>query len=498
MKFKVNSLFKCLVGVGLAFAMLPEGKTAFASYSGGSGTESDPYLIGNANDLIQLNKDLNLYGTDTTGKHYRLTADIDFKNYDTNNVDYDGNWESLGEFGMPFRGTFDGNNHTISNINILAQARSYIGFFGYTYNATIKNLNVTNISVNGREFVGGLVGYQDGGTVERSFVEGEVIGLSNDVGGLVGYQTGTINQSSVSLSVNGTGNYVGGLVGYQTGIIRQSMASGTVNGSSGYVGGLVGYQFDGEIKQSYSLSSVSGTNDFVGGLVGEKRAGTIQESYSNGNVKGSGRVGGLVGSQNSGTVTEAYWDVKRSGQGSSGAGNPIYTDGLESEYAYLALRKFDFDNVWKICEGKSPQFQWQDVGCREVPRKQMELTGDGTMANPYQIENESDLIFFNRFMRTGVNTDGLYIVLESDLDFSGYDTDSDPGNGNWGPVGDFDIPFKGVFDGNQHTISNLSINVPSQNYVGFFGYTTNAEIENLILENISVEGNSSVGGLIGH
>ena len=65
------------------------------------------------------------------------------------------------------------------------------------------------------------------------------------------------------------------------------------------------------------------------------------------------------------------------------------------------------------------------------------------------------------------------------------------------PIGDYSNKFSGTFDGLGHTISDLYINRPAQNYIGLFGYINNsATIKNIGLENLNITGQNYVGGLV--
>ena len=101
------------------------------------------------------------------------------------------------------------------------------------------------------------------------------------------------------------------------------------------------------------------------------------------------------------------------------------------------------------------------------------------------------------------NLGGDY-VLSNDIDLSGYP--------NWDPIGTLANPFTGTFDGNGHTISNLTINRPAQDNVGLFGVinTTKAKhapgansapsepiVSNLLFTNASIKGRDNVGILTG-
>lgn len=92
--------------------------------------------------------------------------------------------------------------------------------------------------------------------------------------------------------------------------------------------------------------------------------------------------------------------------------------------------------------------------------------------------------------QTGYPLSGKYI-LTSNIDLSK--------NENWDPIGNNDSRFTGSFDGNGYKIINLTIDKPSQNYVGLFGYTDRAIINNVALEDIKVTGTATyVGSLVGY
>ena len=254
---------------------------------------------------------------------YELAADIDLTGL---------NWEPVGDASTPFTGIFDGNGHTISNLEIDISDNYNTGFFGYiSGDSTIRNLIINGGSVTATHpgwyaSAGVLAGYIDNmSTVDNvsiigvSGVIGKTVGGGYRIGGLVGYSSGTITNSYATGSVDGgTGNFneIGGLVGWSSGTITNSYATGSVDdgdGDSDRVGGLAGHNEGGMITNSYATGSVSGPAggvDYVGGLVGFNEGGMITNSYATGNADGgagvSDRVGGLVGWNKGGTITNAY------------------------------------------------------------------------------------------------------------------------------------------------------------------------------------------------
>ena len=111
---------------------------SFAQFSGsGTGTESDPYLIYNENQLAQLGNFLNQEGV-----YFRLQKDLDMTDWIAENNPGQG-WMPVGVSSSPFSGIFDGNNHKISGIFINRSSYDFVGFFGYISSATITNLVFT-------------------------------------------------------------------------------------------------------------------------------------------------------------------------------------------------------------------------------------------------------------------------------------------------------------------------------------------------------------------
>ena len=86
------------------------------------------------------------------------------------------------------------------------------------------------------------------------------------------------------------------------------------------------------------------------------------------------------------------------------------------------------------------------------------------------------------------NFNGKTIVLAKDIELGGQE---------WTPIGTSANPFKGTFDGQGHTISNLYINMPDRNNVGLFGYTSDGEVKNVVINNAKVAGKNCTGVVTG-
>lgn len=168
-------------------------------------------------------------------------------------------------------------------------------------------------------YVGGVVGYLNGGTVTACSSEGEITSESNAdnvyIGGVVGNSAHVLDDDKVKISTASTvtssnssmrikARYAGGLVGYNNGDISMSFAIGNTEGSLSYpaiAGGLVAYNYThGTISRCYAEGNVSART--AGGLVGVNvfdyataAGGTISNAYAGGNVFASEFAGGLIG-----------------------------------------------------------------------------------------------------------------------------------------------------------------------------------------------------------
>ena len=233
----------------------------------------------------------------------------------------------------PFTGSFDGAGYTISGLHIDRGGTRGVGLFGFIgSDAVLHNIALVGGTVSGGDYVGGVVGINNGGTIQFGYATGTVTGNWR-VGGLAGrnYQ-GTIRGSFASGDVSGS-SWVGGLVGenyqgtirdsfFQSSILDSFFALGSVTGG-GWVGGLAGRNYQGTIRGSFASGDVSGDSLYVGGLVGRNHEGTIQHSYALGDVSSDSLslyVGGLVGWNGSGTIENSYASGSVSGSNNNVGG----------------------------------------------------------------------------------------------------------------------------------------------------------------------------------
>jgi hypothetical protein len=298
-------------------------------FSNGSGTLEDPYEITSCFDLnavrnyldanFVLTQDINCYDTINWGElisgyceypFYYNQEDCELEGYSWYS-DFNEGFEPIGDYNLPFDGSFDGNGFSITDLIIkrYQSTDANVGLFGYTSeNAEIFDLNLFNVIVWGYERTGALVG-RNLGVINNVVVSGIVQGFGVYTGGIVGGSLGNIYDSNFDGNVIANNDLVGGIVGATYGDINNCHSSGIVitnlHGDDGSIGGLVGaLGLDAIVNYSSSSSDVNGFFA-TGGLVGSS-LGDIHNSFSTGSVFGEyDYTGGLVGSL-SGDVNNCY------------------------------------------------------------------------------------------------------------------------------------------------------------------------------------------------
>ena len=326
----MKKLFTLILSVLLVFSAIaaPWNGTIATSFAGGSGTASDPYLIGTAEQLAYLSQQSQ---TNTlSGVYFKLTADIDL-----NGPNF--SWTPIGATSttttaptVPFRGHFEGNNHVISNIYIVSTTAYYVGLFSAIKRGSIRNLIIGAGQIEAKTFVGAFAGRADSVSVYNCQNNASVKSTttSSNVGGFFGRLGGisTIEYSSNLGNVSGTSDYVGGIIG-NSGVssvatdysyIRYCYNTGSVSTSTKYAGGICGTNSGNlTISQCYNEGSIGALQDYSGGIVGYGYGLlTILNCYNVGSVKQTGTssstafTGGILGGVGSNAAGKYFKEIK--------------------------------------------------------------------------------------------------------------------------------------------------------------------------------------------
>jgi hypothetical protein len=246
-------------------------------------TRKEPNLIGDGSKnnpfKVETVADLKRVGTGEEGpggkwlrdKHYIQIKDIDLENIDFVPI--------CSKSSEQFKGSYNGSGYTISNLKI-NKTTEYAGLFAYLIGgATVSNVRLYNVSIQGTKSIGGIAG-------------------STNEGCKIEYCSAT------NITITGTSSYLGGIVGWNN--YQSTISSCLVNGGSitgtGYngfaCGGVAGHN-SGIIQNCYATVDVSGYRS-AGGVAGSHTNGTMQYCYATGNVTANTlEVGGIAGDNNS-------------------------------------------------------------------------------------------------------------------------------------------------------------------------------------------------------
>lgn len=301
-------------------------------YSGGTGTEADPYLIANEADLRALSESI-----DDFGAHFKQTADIKMSTDE---------FMAIGINDFPFTGTYDGFGFIIDGLSNIKSTVTFfevevIALFGYVRNGTVKNLGVTSINLKGEAAYSGLIGFCHNCTILNCYTTGEIESTLQVSGGLVSVSSGNVT-------------------------IRNSFSDMNLKGDDASSGLVVLSNSTLQISNSYSLSNLVCTRTNAqgypsGALVHEENLNArIENSYFSGTTtRVSGTYYGIIFSKEiGGSVINSFWDKELSGiERTEGGGTPLTTTQMKTQKTFTDAG-WDFTNTWYF-PFNYPVLKWQ-------------------------------------------------------------------------------------------------------------------------------------------
>ena len=525
------------------------------------------YAFSKAGHLVWLHNQVQAYDAVTNPSPIEsikcyLANDISLKAVchpaDAANNVAEANWNPIGGEN-PFKGIFDGNGHTVSDLYINSSS-SNLGLFGYVDGAEIKNVtvqgNVTGFYEEGNEQSGQYVGLVLGVGTTKSKLEncesrGSVTGCSY-VGGIAGlianncFIASCTNRATVKNYPGTSGAYFGGIVGYGTGLsFCANYADITAEGSS--VGGLVGYVFPDINNEGMSncmnVGNVIGKQN-VGGLAGECFAPQNTNNYSIGRVEATNQYAGLLvgkyGNDPSKAFANTYYVeeglVVENGTATAGKyyGNGTISASAQAVHqADVASGKLasllasvnstwgqdlEQENTYPVLNGKTVYFSGSKL-CNghllseAYTNDQTKETATPAHSQEYEDGGFCTVCHESRELHgKGTANDPYLISNVAQLEY--LRDQSNLGNGQITAhaklVNDIDLAyasasswipvsksnaFAGTFDGNGHCIKNLYSSFYQGGYVGLFGYVNGATIKNLTVEGV-IESSCSNQGMI--
>ena len=416
-----------------------DGKTIAGGFAAGDGTQDDPFQIETAAQLAHFAKTVN-EGEAYLYKYIVLTADIDLANKE---------WTPIGNHSNPFKGNFNGDNHTVTGMQISGEL-DRVGLFGectkHNVNSAIKNITVKDSVICGINFVGAIVGYAEEINIENCRSIGNTINGKTDVGGICGkiggYSVGKVSQCYNSSKVTGRGR-VGGIAG-MGGIAENCLNTGEImiiNKAYQSAGGGIFGIFDdttasASITACVNLGKVSGGESF-GGIVGStdsKSTGHISNCYYN--------MDAITGGFDAGTALTAGQLCGALPKGLDSASwkeGSVDTSTAKATQGRFGTATGTYINLTKVADIK-------ETKTAPVPVYNY-VTTNGDDWDIYTLITTAE-----EFAAIGQDRDetkwSANYVLGNDIDLSGVELSS---------IGDPEIPYIGKFSGDGHTISHVDM-----------------------------------------
>ena len=460
--------FETIFGGNSAWTYAENGLPTLKNVGGTQSSELPSWMLGSettiyittAQQLKQLADEVNA-GDSKRDKTYLLANDIDLSGYP--------NWTPIGRFDppddmLPFSGVFDGQGYSITGLKMSGNEDSK-GLFGYAYCEAIRNVVIRNPEIEGKDQVGALVGYQaysNQGIKNCAVIGGKIQGRSH-VGGLVGYMEESPIQNCYSTcEVVAMDFYAGGIVGDHRVVasIRNCYATGNISGT--YSGGIVGVAQDVErcvaLGQTVTGKSSNRVTDSV----------RISDVYAWGGMKVNGN-----------TVTYG------AANNENGADLVCNGGALSTQFSEI----FANDDAWTYTENGLPILKVvKGEQSSELPSWMLSDASTIYITTAQQLKQLADEV------NAGDSKSGKTVLLMNDIDLSVYP--------NWSPIGTLNLnwsdvsrPFSGVFDGQNHTISNLTCTSATNGYAGLFG-NFDGTVQNLILRDAQITSESNAGAVV--
>lgn len=176
------------------------------AYSGGNGTQQDPYVITSTGELAFLAKEVN-EGKDYSGIYFHLGKELNLS---------EAVWVPIGNGkSRIFKGVFDGNGYRINQMSISGDY-NYRGLFGHTGEGSkIMNLQITSSTIEGAAYVGAITGYSKSTKIENVIVDYTELKATKYLGGIAGRsELSTFESITIQDLKFKDANFVGGIVGY--------------------------------------------------------------------------------------------------------------------------------------------------------------------------------------------------------------------------------------------------------------------------------------------
>lgn len=471
-----------------------DGKTIAGGFAAGEGTQDNPFQIETAAQLAFFAKSVNA-GNWYDGEYIILKNNINLN---------DKEWTPIGTDRNPFRGNFDGRNHTVTGMLISNSSADYVGLFGectrHNIDSAIKNITVENSVITGEDHVGAIIGYAGEINIENCQSVGNTVNGNKKVGGISGSVVGSVSSAAKIVqcynSSTVTGEYfVGGIVGAGDRCIAENcLNTGEIKGyyygkAGGGIFGILSTNTS-QITACINWGKISEVRSGYGGIAGEISGAQILNCYYNKDTTGAWGIGNQETTEGITPLTTG----QLCGALPSGLDSAIWKEGsVDISTAKVTQGRFGtatgtYINLTKVADIK-------ETKTAPVPVYNY-VTTNGNDWDTYTLITTAEE--FAAIGRDDTKWSANY-VLGNDIDLSGVELSS---------IGDSEISYTGKFSGDGHTISHIDMtedkHTDSSGLFGTIGYsgTLNNEKENgkvmLLAANGDIVSSDKAGGICGY
>jgi hypothetical protein len=389
----------------------------------------------------------------------RLTADIDYTAYKNGSLDAIGITEKY----APFRGEFDGQNHTIT-VDFESYSTRF-GFFGtIEENSTVHNLKIAGkITATNKNQTGGICGLLKGGAkIYNCISAAEIVDNQSGDGTIAGISAVTYGSCTIEncaffgkiSAPNRDGN--GGILSWSNNGSETTIKNCLVVADINWAGGA-----------DFGRNNPSIVNTFKTTASDETLANGQMTYKLNSQVSGAENWFQTLGTDAMPTPFATSAKLYANGT--------FYCDGVTSKGGDVILSNINESVV-------DPHVFGEDgvcTGCHAVGQEAEAVSG------VYQLTKAGNLLWWAQYVNAGNPASDA--VLTADVDMSA---------AKYVPAGTPESKYVGTFDGQGHSVT-FALNNPETNYQGLFGVATDGAIIKNVVVKGSVTGKNYVGGIVG-
>ncbi|MGN1227764.1 MAG: hypothetical protein ACI4TX_03880 [Christensenellales bacterium] len=446
----------------------------------GGGSVENPFFIRNQDELSRIGKAEDVF---KLSSNYKLVNDIAL------NVE----WKPIASNGdsLPteaFSGTFNGNNHTISNLNISTE--KYAGLFAKVgASGQVYNLNVTNANISGECVYAGVITALNNGVIKNCAVSSATLSSSASgayVGGIAGVNESATSIASIykcvsncsitSSATSDLGGIAGKNAGAEVSFCYADLDSSIIANDSSIAGGIVGFNtytgsYASAVAGCYAIGNIEGGNaGNVGGIVGKNDYVSDVTVEKTNKIYGNYylRSGYAKGCGNYNDEENASADPVNIDYGIYGVEGKTY-DELCSQNTYKLLRDaktnsvvaWDFSNVWTMQASGTPKL---NIEGSYVSNGRSRLLSAGEINTPSALLNIKS---------------GDVVEVSQDIDLGGM---------SWNPLSVSNVSLSGseaFYEENGRYPKIFNFKLVNGESVGFFAVLDNSTVKNINFEQVS-------------